>query len=297
MNKKKITIIIVIILAILLVGFIVWKNLNKNNIQDDGKLKIVTSFYPIYIIAQNITEGANNIELENMADVNVGCLHDYTLTTEDMKKVEKADVFVVNGLGMENFIDKVINSNNTMQVIDSSNGIENIIKDDNETNPHIWTNINNYITQVKNISERLQQIDSKNANIYKENEENYINQLEKLEEEYIQKLEGLKGKKVVNLNEAFEYLGQELQMEMTTIETNHEESTMSEEMMSSVIEKMKNENIQMILVDKNDNKTMAETIANETGAKIYELDSGLKGSIEKDAYINMVKYNMEILQN
>lgn len=297
MNKKKITIIIVIILAILLVGFIVWKNLNKNNIQDDGKLKIVTSFYPIYIIAQNITEGANNIELENMADVNVGCLHDYTLTTEDMKKVEKADVFVVNGLGMENFIDKVINSNNTMQVIDSSNGIENIIKDDNETNPHIWTNINNYITQVKNISERLQQIDSKNANIYKENEENYINQLEKLEEEYIQKLEGLKGKKVVNLNEAFEYLGQELQMEMTTIETNHEESTMSAEMMSSVIEKMKNENIQMILVDKNDNKTMAETIANETGAKIYELDSGLKGSIEKDAYINMVKYNMEILQN
>ena len=297
MNKKKITIIIVIILAILLVGFIVWKNLNKNNIQDDGKLKIVTSFYPIYIIAQNITEGANNIELGNMADVNVGCLHDYTLTTEDMKKVEKADVFVVNGLGMENFIDKVINSNNTMQVIDSSNGIENIIKDDNETNPHIWTNINNYITQVKNISERLQQIDSKNANIYKENEENYINQLEKLEEEYIQKLEGLKGKKVVNLNEAFEYLGQELQMEMTTIETNHEESTMSAEMMSSVIEKMKNENIQMILVDKNDNKTMAETIANETGAKIYELDSGLKGSIEKDAYINMVKYNMEILQN
>ena len=297
MNKKKITIIIVIILAILLVGFIVWKNINKNNIQDDGKLKIVTSFYPIYIIAENITEGANNIELENMADVNVGCLHDYTLTTEDMKKVEKADVFVVNGLGMENFIDKVINSNNTMQVIDSSNGIENIIKDDNETNPHIWTNINNYITQVKNISERLQQIDSKNANIYKENEENYINQLEKLEEEYIQKLEGLKGKKVVNLNEAFEYLGQELQIEMTTIETNHEESTMSAEMMSSIIEKMKNENIQMILVDKNDNKTMAETIANETGAKIYELDSGLKGSIERDAYINMVKYNMEILQN
>ena len=297
MNKKKITIIIVIILAILLVGFIVWKNINKNNIQDDGKLKIVTSFYPIYIIAENITEGANNIELENMADVNVGCLHDYTLTTEDMKKVEKADVFVINGLGMENFIDKVINSNNTMQVIDSSSGIENIIKNDDETNAHIWTNINNYITQVKNISERLQQIDSKNANIYKENEENYINQLEKLEEEYIQKLEGLKGKKVVNLNEAFEYLGQELQMEMTTIETNHEESTMSAEMMSSIIEKMKNENIQMILVDKNDNKTMAETIANETGAKIYELDSGLKGSIERDAYINMVKYNMEILQN
>ena len=296
MNKKKITIIIVIILAILLVGFIVWKNLNKNNIQDDGKLKIITSFYPIYIIAENITEGASNVELENMADVNVGCLHDYTLTTEDMKKVEKADVFVINGLGMENFIDKVINSNNTMQVIDSSSGIENIIKNKKETNAHIWTNIDNYIIQVKNISKKLQEVDIQNANKYKENEQNYINQLEKLKAEYIKKLEGLKGKKAVNLNEAFEYLGQELQMEMTTVETNHEESTMSAEMMSSIIEKMKNENIQMILIDKNDDKTMATTIANETGAKIYELDSGLKGSMEKDAYIDMTKYNMKILQ-
>lgn len=296
MNKKKITIIIVIILAILLVGFIVWKNLNKNNIQDDGKLKIITSFYPIYIIAENITEGASNVELENMADVNVGCLHDYTLTTEDMKKVEKADVFVINGLGMENFIDKVINSNNTMQVIDSSSGIENIIKNKKETNAHIWTNIDNYIIQVKNISKKLQEVDIQNANKYKENEQNYINHLEKLKAEYIKKLEGLKGKKAVNLNEAFEYLGQELQMEMTTVETNHEESTMSAEMMSSIIEKMKNENIQMILIDKNDDKTMATTIANETGAKIYELDSGLKGSMEKDAYIDMTKYNMKILQ-
>ena len=68
MKQKKVIIIIVIILAILLVGFIVWKNINKNNIQDDGKLKIVTSFYPIYIIAENITEGASNVELENMAE-------------------------------------------------------------------------------------------------------------------------------------------------------------------------------------------------------------------------------------
>ena len=127
MNKKKITIIIVIILAILLVGFIVWKNLNKNNIQDDGKLKIVTSFYPIYIIAQNITEGANNIELKNMAELNGGCLHDYTLSTTDVKKVEDANVFIENGVGIENFTEKLLQIYSRVKIIDSSREIQDII--------------------------------------------------------------------------------------------------------------------------------------------------------------------------
>ena len=111
LKKKNILIIITIIILSCIIGFIVWKNLNKTNNQDDGRIKIVTSFYPMYILAENITDGASNVELENMANVNVGCLHDYTLTTEDMKKVENADIFITNGLGMENFIDTIINSN------------------------------------------------------------------------------------------------------------------------------------------------------------------------------------------
>ena len=102
MNKYlKYTLIGIVIIAVIVLLVIL--NINRNNKEaDDGKIKIVTSFYPMYIIAENITEGAENIELVNMTDVNVGCLHDYTLTTEDMKKVEDADVFISNGLGMEN---------------------------------------------------------------------------------------------------------------------------------------------------------------------------------------------------
>ena len=93
MNKYlKYTLIGIVIISVIVILIVL--NINRNNKKevDDGKTKIVTSFYPMYIIAENITEGANNIELVNMADVNVGCLHDYTLTTEDMKKVEDADI-------------------------------------------------------------------------------------------------------------------------------------------------------------------------------------------------------------
>ena len=298
MNKYlKYILIGIAIVAVIAVIVVLNINRNKNKEIDDGKVKIVTSFYPMYIIAENITEGASNIELVNMADVNVGCLHDYTLTTEDMKKVENADIFISNGLGMENFIDKVIESNSDMAVVDSSINITNIISDEDETNAHIWTSIEKYIIQVENITEGLKANNPENADIYEKNANEYINKLNDLKNEYLEKLQELKGKKAVVLNEAFEYMGQELGLDMIIIKTDHEESTISAEMLKTTIDTMKEEQIDMIIIDKNDNKSNAETISNETGAKIYELNSGLTGSLDKNAYIDGVRENLEIIEN
>ncbi len=293
MNKYIKYIIVAVIFLVIIVTLVIL-NINKKNKdkENDEKIKIVTSFYPMYIIAENLLEGTNNTELVNMADVNVGCLHDYTLTTEDMKKVENADIFIVNGLGMENFLDKVINLNSNMHIIDSSTNIQNLIKDEDEINPHIWTSIDNYILQVKNISKELQNKDNLNEEIYKENEEKYVEKLENLKEEYLEASKELEGQKAIILNEAFEYFAQELKIEATTIKTDHEESTLSAETLKNIIDKVKEENIKIIIIDKNDNKSNAETIANETGATIYELNSGLTGSLEKDAYIKAIEENL-----
>ena len=299
MNKGKIVKIVIIVLCIILIiGFIVWKNIERNNNDvSSSKTRIVTSFYPMYVIALNLTEGAEGIELSNMADVNVGCLHDYTLTTEDMKKVENADIFISNGLGMENFISKILESNSDMKVIDSSNNLEKVISNGIEENAHIWTSIDNYILQVQNIAEELKTADAKNAEVYTQNAQKYVDELNKLNEEYKSKLAKLNGEKAICLNEAFEYMGQELGMEMITIKTDHEESAISAGMLKSVINKVKEDDIKIIIIDKNDSKTNAETIANETGAKILELNSGLTGELNKDAYINQMRENMNILEN
>ena len=295
--NKYLKYILIAILLIAVIVLLIILNINRNNKDgDDGKVKIVTSFYPMYIIAENITEGAKNIELVNMTDVNVGCLHDYTLTTEDMKKVEDADVFISNGLGMENFIDKILESNSDMRVIDSSTDITNLISDGDEVNGHIWTSIDNYIKQVENITEGLKETNSENAEVYENNAKAYIEKLKELKTDYSEELKELNGKKAVVLNEAFEYMGQELELDMIVIKTDHEESTLSAEVLKTTIDRVKKENIEMIIIDKNDNKSNAETISNETGAKIYELNSGLTGSLDKDAYINSVKENISIIQ-
>lgn len=298
MNKYlKYILIGIIIVAVIILLVILNINRSRNENMENEKVKIVTSFYPMYIIAENLTEGAANVDLVNMADVNVSCLHDYTLTTADMKKVENADIFILNGLGMESFIDKIIESNENMKVIDSSDNISNLISDEDETNAHIWTSIENYIIQVENICEGLKINNPDNAEIYENNKNKYKEKLNSLKEEYLDELSDLKGRKAVVLNEAFEYMGEELGIEMITIKTDHEESTLSAEMLKDTINKMKENQIDMIIIDKNDNKSNAENIANETGAKIYELNSGLTGSLDKNAYLDALRENLDILNN
>lgn len=298
MNKyfKYIITIIVVVLIITAIS-ILNINRNKQKEQKSNTTKIVTSFYPMYIIAENLMDGANNVELENMADVNVGCLHDYTLMTEDIKKVEEADIFISNGLGMENFINKLIEANSDMKVIDSSKNIKNVMIYEGETNPHIWTSIDNYILQVQTIANELKEYNPENKSIYEENEQIYVDELEQLKNRLDEELKKLEGKKAVCLNETFEYMGKELGLELLTVETDHEESTMSAETLKNIIDTVKKENIEIIIIDKNDNKSNAETIANETGAKIYELNSGLTGNLDKDAYIKQMEENIEILKN
>ena len=87
------------------------------------EFNIVTSFYPMYIATSNIVDGVENIKLTNMTSPNVGCLHDYQLTTKDMNVLERADVFVINGGGMESFLEKAMSAYPEMKVVNASEGI------------------------------------------------------------------------------------------------------------------------------------------------------------------------------
>lgn len=293
MNKKTNILILIIILAlVLLVSIIIYKNVTAKPKEQNDKFKIVTTFYPIYIMTENITQGAKNVELINMTDINVGCLHDYTLSTENMKKIEKADVIIQNGLGLENFIDKILTTYSNIKMIDSSSNITNKI----EENAHVWTSLTNYIEQVEEISNQLIKINPENAEIYKKNKEEYITKIQNLKEKYNKELKNLQNKKAICLNEAIPYLAKDVNLEIISVETNHEESSLSAEKMKELINQMKNENITSILIGDEDNMQSAQTLAKETGAKIYKLKTGLKGNLDKNAYIQDMEENLQKLK-
>ena len=203
-------------------------NTNDNNKSGNSKdkedsIKVVTSFYPMYLLASNVVKDIDNVELINMTNSATGCLHDYSLTTDNIKLLEDCDVFIINGAGMESFLDKVLEQKPDLKIIDASEGIELIKSDymdeshnhdhghdhDEEYNPHVWLSVENAIKQVENIENKLIEYNSINKDKYSQNAREYIEQLSNLDNKIHSELDNIKNKNIVTFHEAFPYFAKE----------------------------------------------------------------------------------------
>ena len=85
---------------------------------------VVTSFYPVWIFTLNLTDGIDGMEVRNLAAPGTGCLHDYQLQAGDMKVLATADVFLINGAGMESYLDTVFRTFSDLPVVTASEGLD-----------------------------------------------------------------------------------------------------------------------------------------------------------------------------
>jgi len=264
----------------------------------DGSFHIVTSFYPMYVATINITQGVDGVTVTNMTKPQTGCLHDYQLMTEDMKTLEKADAFVINGAGMESFLDKVIEQQKNLKIIDASKGIE-LLKDDDEENPHVWLSVTDAILQVKNIAEQLKAADPKHADAYEKNAAAYIKKLEALKAEMHAELDTVPNKDIVTFHEAFPYFAKEFGLNIISVVEREPGTEPTPAELQETIEQVKKLPVKVLFTEPQYSPSAAETIARETGAKIYTLDPVVTGEANDqaiNAYIDTMKKNMETLK-
>ena len=102
----------------------------KNTDEADDILTVVTSFYPMYIAALNIVDGVEGVRLENLSEPQTGCLHDFQLTPEDMKLLSTADIFVINGGGIESFMSDVAKAYPKLDVVEACEDVALLSEDD-----------------------------------------------------------------------------------------------------------------------------------------------------------------------
>lgn len=95
----------------------------------DDMLTVVTSFYPMYIATLNIVDGVDGVRLENLSEPQTGCLHDFQLTPEDMKLLSTADVFVINGGGIESFMSDVAKAYPKLDVVEACEDVALLSED------------------------------------------------------------------------------------------------------------------------------------------------------------------------
>ena len=260
--------------------------------------RIVTSFYPMYVATINITDGVDGVEVYNMTKPQTGCLHDYQLMTEDMKTLEKADAFVINGAGMEDFMDKVTEQQKKLKVIDASRGIE-LIHDDEGDNPHVWLSVTDEIAQVRNIADQLKEADPAHADKYEKNAAAYIEKLTALKNEMHAALDNVPHKDIVTFHEAFPYFAKEFNLNIIGVVEREPGTEPTPTELQETIEQVNALPTKVLFTEPQYSPAAAETIARETGAKIYTLDPVVTGeatSAAKDAYIDTMKKNMKVLQ-
>ncbi|MED9822070.1 MAG: metal ABC transporter substrate-binding protein [Christensenellales bacterium] len=292
---KKSVLVVFMLLVVLLCGGCAAEG-------SEGKT-IVTSFYPMYVFTQNIAQGVPDVRVVNMTAENGGCLHDYQLQTRDMAMLEGAMALVVNGGGMEQFMDKIAAQQPNLTVVEACSGIEMLPSEETHEaghdhgamNPHVWLDPSLAVLQVRSIAQGLAEADSANAEAYLKNGEAYAARIEALDQELRTQLAPLAGSEIVTFHEAFSYMAKAYDLHIAGVIAGDSGEEPSTRQIAKTCDLVKAHGIKALFVEPQYPTKTAETIARETGAQVYSLDPVVSGDGSMESYERAMRENARVL--
>lgn len=302
---KKFKNILLILFALLIFTSCSSDNNADDNTDNNNRLNIYTSFYPVYDFTSKI--GGDKISVKNIVPTGTEP-HDWEPTPKDMQSIAEADMLIYNGLGMEQWVEKVTSAvgNDNLKLVEASNGVELITVGDNsqtdyyDTDPHIWTSIRNAVIEMENIKNALCEADSENSDYYEENFNKYKSEFEALDKEFEDFVSNCSKKDIIVAHDAFSYLCRDYGLNQIAINGLSAESEPEPSKMAEIVDFAKNNNIKIIFYEELISPKAAQTIANEIGAETTALNplEGLSESEEAngDDYLSVMKKNLEAIK-
>ncbi len=281
---------------------------------EEEKLTVVSSFYPVYLLAQEVTQGAEGIQLLNMAQPQTGCLHDYELTIADMKILENADVLIINGGGMESFLEQALERYPNLEIIDTSHGIELLeagahhhhgdeeeeAEDaheghDHEGNPHIWLSPERAAAQTEAIAHALGECVPEESELFHANAEAFHEEMHELHEQA--EAIGLPEEEFAAVfHEGFGYLAELFHMEPAVELFADEYQIPSARELAEAAEEAEAHGICFYLTAADNGQKYAEVLAAEQGEEIVLLDPLTTQDTENLSYTERMRNNIEAIE-
>ena len=266
-------------------------------------VSVMATFYPVYILAENVLDGVEGVTLSSMTPPSTGCLHDYQLLTSDMRALAKCSALLINGAGMETFLPDVTGQFPDLTVIDCSQGVELLTEEEDHGhdheqvtyNAHIWLAPENAIQMVRNLRDGLSALLPDQKDRIAENAEAYIAKLSALDEELRAAVEPLPRKQIVTFHEAFPYFARAYGLEVAAVVALEPDEPISPRMLKQVIEKVRAAGNPPMFSEPQYENTALRTVAQETGATVYELDPLVTGDGAKTAYEDVMRKNLTVL--
>lgn len=290
--KNKYVFVTVMLVVLLFLGVGLTEiYVNHTEEKETEQYTVVTSFYPMYIAALNVVGENDHVRLENLSEPQTGCLHDYQLTPADMQLLSTADAFIINGGGIESFLGEVAEQYPGLTIINASEQVDMI-----EDNAHAWMNIEDYMTQVKTITEGLSAADPEDAESFSENADAYLNKLSALKEQADEIKTLTEGQDIVIFHEAYEYVAEEFGMQVSYVMDLDEERQVSAGEVADVVRAVKDGGVHVIFAEELYGKDMGDTVESETDAKVCYLDTLVRGDYDADSYLNAMQQNITLLK-
>ena len=289
-------------------------------------LNVLCTTFPIHQIARNVAQGRAGVDLQLMLPAGMGCPHDYALTPLDMRKLAGADVLVVNGLGLEDFLGApVLAAHPGLATIDGSAGIPDLLEYAHEhseaeegrdheeaaesdrgehghprhegVNPHLFASPRQAARIALNVAAGLSKADPEGADLYSRNAQAYANRLNALADEMAALGQTLKNNRIVEPHGVFDYLARDMGLEVVAVLRPHGQEPSAAEMLELVRE-IRAERAGAIFTEPQYSAKVGAALARETGLPTATLDPVATGpdAAPLDYYETAMRQNMEVLR-
>lgn len=280
----------------------------------EAPLPVVASFSILGDIVKQV--GGNRVSVDTIVGADQDS-HVYEVTPNDLKKVMKSKLLVMNGLGLEGWMPRIISATNYKgEVLVATNGIEprkieeeheegkaadaHEGHDHGELDPHAWQNPLNVAVYVKNIEAELAKLDPAGAEEYRKNGDAYIGQLKQLDQWVVQQFAQIPEQKrvIITSHDAFNYFGEHYGVKVMAAQGVSEDSEPSAKGVAELIRQIKAQKIKAVFVENMNSPRLVQQISKEAGVKLGgELYADALSPAKGPAptYIKMIQYNVKQL--
>jgi ABC-type Zn uptake system ZnuABC Zn-binding protein ZnuA len=270
-----------------------------------GKLRILATFLPVHAHAAAIA--GDRADVESLIAGDVGA-HDFSPRPSDMQRIAQADVLVLNGVGMEPWLDDLVKqaAKKNLRKVDLSTGIELLNNPPaldgghhhhhGEHNPHLWLDPVISIQQVETLRDALIAADPEGSEIYRENAAIYIDKLRTLDADFRSILGPLPSKKLVTFHDAFPYLAKRYGLDTIGYLSKFPERDPAPAELAALIDGIRKHKIAVLFAETGYEPALLQRVATDTGAKVSTLDTLEVGELGPDAYLKGMRMNLEALR-
>jgi zinc transport system substrate-binding protein len=297
--------------------------LHSTAIAGGEKLEALATTFPIYQITRNVTHGRDAVEVRLMIPAQLGCPHDYTLSPQDVQKVAGARVLVINGLGMEAFLQALLaKAHPQLKVVDSSAGIRQILQytpmeepeeaghpdengkepehhDHTGTNPHLFASPRMVALLAVNIASGLSTLDPAGAGIYQANAQAYAKRMNQLADDFAALGRRLKNNRIVTQHGVFDYLARDMGLSVVAVVEDHAGQEPSAAQMLEILATIRREKAAAIFTEPQYPQKIGRTLAREAGIASATLDPVANGpqNAGLEYYETVMRKNLVTLED